>query len=293
MDFLPGFGWQHDPPDFRDLLPGHRPVQELLKLAPESGAPPTEVDLREFFLGVHDQHQLNSSSAYACAELFEYFKRRTLGRLERMSRLFLYKNARALLCQSGNVPVDLRTTLKAMLTFGCPPERLWPDEVESFDREPPAMMYSFAKPFHSVRYVRLDEPNRDGSHALQTVKAFLAAGLPVAFGFMVPYSISEQGDIPYRPAFDSFAGGQAVVAVGYNDQWLGSRRGALLIRNSWGRTWGDEGYAWLPYSFVVNQLAVAFWTLISADWMASGKFLRPRLSDHEGIPSAHPQSSAN
>jgi C1A family cysteine protease len=37
-------------------------------------------------------------------------------------------------------------------------------------------------------------------------------------------------------------GGQAVLAVGYDDA---NKR--LIVRNSWGKGWGDEGYFYMPY----------------------------------------------
>ena len=80
-----------------------------------------------------------------------------------------------------------------------------------------------------------------------------------------------------RPTFDAPHGGQAVVAVGYDDTHLSTSRGALLIRSSWGRGWGDEGYGWLPYAYVEEQLAVDFWTVIRADWLASEEFTKPNL----------------
>jgi len=38
-------------------------------------------------------------------------------------------------------------------------------------------------------------------------------------------------------------GGHATSVIGYSD-----RKGALLVRNSWGRSWGERGYTWLPYT---------------------------------------------
>ena len=107
------------------------------------------------------------------------------------------------------------------------------------------------------------------------VRSFLAAGFPVAFGLPVPTSISRSAEISYRPAFDSVLSGQALLAVGYDDRWLSSSRGRLLVRNSWGAAWGDQGYGWVPYAFVEERLAADFWTMLRPDWLASGEFTRP------------------
>ena len=37
-------------------------------------------------------------------------------------------------------------------------------------------------------------------------------------------------------------GGHSLVACGFDDE-----KEALLVRNSWSRDWGDDGYGWLSY----------------------------------------------
>jgi C1A family cysteine protease len=276
-----GLGWVPSLPDFRDYLPQTPLVRALLdRLAPVPRAGGlSKIDLREYFLPVYDQQRLNASTAHACADLVQYFERRAHGRLIRPARLFLYKVARKLLGVDGDTGVDLRTALKALVTFGLPPERLWPYDVETFDREPEAFLYAFARPWQSMGYLRLDARNSTGAQTLAVVRAFLAAGFPAGFGFCVPDSLTADSDIPYRRPFDKTLGGQAVVAVGYDDRRrTASGNGALLFRNCWGTDWGENGYGWLPYVYVEEQLAVDFWTLFRPDWLESNEFRRPRLS---------------
>ncbi len=274
-------GWQKSLPDFRDFSLESPEIRAMLdRLAPI----PTSLEdvsgaesLLSYLPEVDDQLQLNSSPAQACVDLVQYFDRRALGRMVKLSKLFVYQVTQRLLGNLANGSMDLRSTLKAITSFGIPYEQHWPYDLEKVNEEPAPFLYAFADRFRSIRYVRLDGRNQTGQETLALVKSLLDAGFPSVFGFSVPTSISRDGDIPYRPTFDTIQGGQAVVAVGYDDERLGSTKGALQFRNSWGRDWGDEGYGWLPYAYVEEQLAADFWTIVSDEWLDSDEFLRPRL----------------
>jgi C1A family cysteine protease len=276
-----GLGWRPSAPDFRDYSPSSAPADRLLGRLRETGAanspPAVSVDLREYFVAVYDQLDLNASAAHACAGLVEYFEQRANGRVLGPSRLFLYQNSLRLAGLQGDCGADLRTSFKAMIRCGVPPEHYWPYEVERLAVQPDPFLYSFAEPYASIHYVRIDGRQSSGTLTLQTVRSLLAAGFPVAFGFPVPSSLSDDGNIPFRPTFDSILGGQAVLAVGYDDRWLRGSRGALLVRNSWGTEWGQDGYGWLPYAYVEEKLAVDFWTLLHPGWIHSGEFYVPDL----------------
>lgn len=277
----PSLGWLRDLPDIRDYIPEKREVKEILgrstplKAAQASLVP--RVDLRDWFSPVEDQGNLGSCTANAGVALVEYFQKRAFGEYLDGSRLFLYKVTRELDGSTGDTGAYLRTTMKALALFGVVPEKHWPYQVSKFDNEPPAFCYSFAGNYKATKYYRLDPYGKSPQDTLTSIKQNLAGQLPCMFGFTVYSSIPPlsdgKGEIPMPSPGDKVEGGHAIVAAGYDDnKKIGKSTGALLIRNSWGTKWGDKGYGWLPFDYVLSGLAVDFWTLVREDFTSSKLF---------------------
>lgn len=270
-------GWQRDIPDVRDYTPEHDEVAKFfVKSRAMKGVKAgigATCDLSGWCSPIEDQGALGSCTAQAGAGLIEYYERRATGKHLDASRLFLYKVTRNLLHWTGDTGALLRTTMKGMVLFGVPPEEYHQYNIATFDREPTAFCYAFAQSYQSVRYYRHDPAGTPGSQVVSQVKAFLAAGYPSMFGFPVYSYGNAKGEFPYPGPGDSLLGGHAVVAVGYDDnRMIAGKKGALKIRNSWGTGWGEAGYGWLPYAYVQAGLANDFWSLMSQEYVDSGKF---------------------
>lgn len=97
------------------------------------------------------------------------------------------------------------------------------------------------------------------SVAPQTVEAELRQGKPVGLilkltdTFLAP----TRGTINFSHMLLSIDMHHAVVATGF-----GTHRGTgephFRIRNTWGETWGEQGCAWLPQSYVKFHAVTAF-----------------------------------
>lgn len=279
-------GWLPDLPDFRDYTVSSDIVKKILKtsgvLKMDKTTLPASVDLRKWCSPIESQGDLGSCTANAGVGMVEYFQRKAFGKHIDASRLFLYKVTRNLMHQTGDNGAYLRSTMGALALFGAPPEEYWPYDIKNFDMEPPAFCYSFAQNYQSIKYVRLDPEGKSKADILRQIKTNLSAGLPSMFGFTVYSSITQatpDGKIPFPVKGDRVEGGHAIMAVGYDDNLeikhkAGdiSTRGAFLIRNSWGTSWGDEGYGWLPYDYLLKDLALDWWTVVDNKWIDTGEF---------------------
>ena len=298
IGFELGMGWLPEYPDFRDytveteeVTPRltrlkQKSVKDMLTKVgvsePEKIRIPNSRDLREWCPPVENQGALGSCTANAGVALMEYYERRAFDRHIDASRLFLYKATRNLLHWTGDRGAFLRTTMAAMVLFGVPPEEYWPYVIEDFDNEPSSFCYAFAENYQALQYFRLDPPGTPEDFLLKRVKSLLAFGLPLMFGFTVFSSIEQawnDGKIPYPCRGERILGGHAVVAVGYDNAMKIKnttcgieKTGALLIRNSWGTRWGDKGYGWLPYEYVLRGLAIDWWSLLKMEWVDKKKF---------------------
>lgn len=281
-----GMGWIPDYPDLRDYTEKTEDVRAILEAgrAKKGRAASASIDLRQWCSPVEDQGQLGSCTANAAVGVIEYYERKSFGKHINGSRLFLYKVTRNLMKLKGDTGAYLRTTMGAMVLFGVPPELYWPysDDQKKFDREPPAFCYAFAQNYQTIKYFRHDPPGAKAEEVLERAKRYLASGHPAMFGFTVYNSIEQAentGKIPFPSPKEKIEGGHAVVAVGYDDKMKITNRygkvettGALLIRNSWGKSWGENGYGWLPYDYVLRGLAEDFWSVLKKEWVDTGMF---------------------
>ncbi|UCE47490.1 MAG: hypothetical protein JSW47_18070 [Phycisphaerales bacterium] len=283
-------GWLPPLPDLRDCT---EDKPEIAKMAKKLGVARSKsavklnptADLRKWCSPIENQKSLGSCTAHAAVGIVEYFQRRGFGKHLEGSRLFVYKATRNLMQVTGDTGAWLRNTMGALVLCGVPDEKYWPytDASPDFDEEPPGFVYSVADNFEALWYFCHDPlgANIPGKLVLASVKKYLAAGIPSMFGFwgFPSFDTGKNGEIPYPCPGESAQWGHAIVAVGYDDgkkiKNVGCKKattGALLIRNSWGTGWGDKGYGWLPYDFVVKKLALDFLSLISMEWVNTDKF---------------------
>jgi C1A family cysteine protease len=228
--------------------------------------PPT-ADLRPQCPPVVDQGQIGSCTANSSASAMAFLEHQ--GHKDKLfSRLFIYAMTRTLegTPLSEDSGAEIRDVMKALAQYGVPYETEWPYDTSKFSVMPPAQAKTDALQHKAVMYLRCP--------SLYTVKASLHQGFPVVIGFSVPDNMMSeecaQSGIVLPPAPDeAFDGGHAVLAVGYDDNFMcGDEKGAIICQNSWGTGWGVGGYFYLPMSFWsggAGALASDCWTIRRAE----------------------------
>ena len=169
--------------------------------------------------------------------------------LVELSPLFLYYNERKL---EGSIHEDsgamIETGIKLLKDLGVARESLWahddsndnnPETLEKFQISPPKEAFQDATHFR-VKEIKALKNIRD-------IKYSLAHGNPVVFGMEVyqDFYDTEDGQLQIPNPKRTSEGGHAVFAVGYDNQ-----ANVFIVKNSWGDSWGDGGYFYLPYEYV-------------------------------------------
>ncbi|HVZ11930.1 MAG TPA: C1 family peptidase [Patescibacteria group bacterium] len=243
----PRYGWLPDLPDHRDKLYLH--VMKLIEKLPKT------IDLRKNDSPIQDQGQLGSCTANALAGNLDYIKKQKINETETFSRLFIYYNERVIEHTVGtDSGAMLRDGIKTLVNLGACFENEWPYDIDKFTDKPSEKAFKDALDYQITSYYRLG--------SLDEMKNTLALGFPFVFGFSVYESfesedVAKTGIVPMPGKSERLLGGHAVMAIGYDDE-----KKRFIIRNSWGSSWGDRGYCYMPYDYLSDDnLASDFWTV--------------------------------
>lgn len=233
-----GMGWKPNTPDERDVswspLAGMRPaklpylnlepfVPKLLNQGPTSScvgqAAESAIAIREAVLGL----PYNPPSARGIY---------TLARATHDSEHI----------DGGTYP---RAAWKAIAKHGCPLKADWPWSVAGINDVPPSMTLLRGFRCAGFGYEHIFEV---GDAKLERIKLAIGQGLPVFFGTTVRSGFMNHRGPGVYYSLGSVEGGHAMVIVGWRPM-----DGAFRILNSWGRSWGDGGFAWVDPQWVKDS----------------------------------------
>ncbi len=293
--------WYHETLEpFRRRTRIRSPAERLARRKGTQGRLPKSVDLREWCPPVKFQGGFNTCTAHVVTGMLEFYEKKAHGESCEHSRLFLFKVTKNLLREEGNTPLYIRQTIGALKLIGIPEEKYWPypdpgtltkprRSDPMLDEEPPAFCYAVAGNHRTLQEVRLDRDEKgaeleDRELQLHNLKMHLAASMPFSLGFPLFAAALAQagksGRIPYPSDPGEAIGAHAVFAVGYDDSLdisgpggSGTQTaGAFLIQNSWSEDWGEKGFGWLPYAYVLSGAARDFWTILKMEWVDTDRF---------------------
>lgn len=218
---------------------------------------PKLVDLSQFCPPIFDQSNLGSCTGNMTAGAI--FTRRKIEKLSDIipSRIWIYYQARKI---EGTIDEDsgatIRDAIKGVATFGYCSEKSLPYDISKFTKTPSSKCVKEAKQNLIQRYESVPQD-------LNTIRACLAQNYSINIGIAVYESfestnVAKTGIVPIPKPSEKVLGGHAVHIIGYDDD-----KKLFKLANSWGVSWGDKGFFYLPYDYVLNSvLASDFWRII-------------------------------
>lgn len=230
------------PEDLRDYI---YDKHATVPLASET-AVKKECDYRGDMLPVVEQGPVGSCAAQTGASIKEWQEYVETGVNSKKSAHFLYDN------RSENAPgMYPRDLMKIIAKKGIPEEKEWPYRSSKQLGEKILKI--------PERVSKLAYKNRTKKYYRVTTIKSIEDALDKHGPLLIAVPVYHLGMKMWKPQYSNqpMSGGHAMTVVGYIKDGIEDR---LIIRNSWGSSWGDNGYTYMPYDEVFR--AWEFWACI-------------------------------
>jgi C1A family cysteine protease len=227
------------------------------------------VDLSSKCTSVRNQSQIGSCAAHAGVALLEYNLKNFAAdkRNDIFSELFTYYVVRVKFMDKAPTDdsgSDLRAILDSFVKYGSCLENFCPYVIKDFSKEPSVEAYQNALNYQALTYLVIpgwDLPLSQLQNTLITLKGVLQSGYPFVGAFICYSNLytGVGGNIP-MPGNNPSMGGHAVLFVGYDDN-----RQVFKFKNSWGTDWGDNGYGYISYQYLLAGNLYDSWIIYTQE----------------------------
>ncbi len=209
---------------------------------------PASFDMSDKMPPAGNQGNQQSCVAWAIAyALKSYQEKLELGQQFLFSPSYIYNQIN----NGMNVPTYVSDALKILSEQGVCQMEDMPYSETDWTTKPSQTARDNAKKF------RIDFWRQVNVQDTKEVKAQLSAGYPVIIGAEVTKEFINEGfskkaDFIWNSA-GTVSGGHCMLLVGYDDS-----KNAFRVMNSWGKDWGDNGFAWIDYKFFPEVVKYGF-----------------------------------
>ena len=217
--------------------------------------PPESCNNFDYMPPIYDQGEVGRCTGASTTAALTWRAKKSGYRPVTFSPDFAYYNGRAL---EGTTSTDsgaqIRDVIKGLVTKGVSTTDYWPDTEETVTLEPNADAYKDALQHKVLQYMSVSQDIEVMKHVLAT-EGPIVGGITVCKSFESP-DIIKSGYVPVPSTGETILGRHAIVFVDYDENYV-------RFRNSWGITYGIQGYGYLPWEYVLDPyLAQDFWVIL-------------------------------
>lgn len=222
-----------------------KPLEETFYPTMQSAS---SVDLRKGFSSIRNQGRMGACTSFSMASIFEYILNQgDISKMHCLSPRFLYynvcdKNIDGTIIDKGS---SFYSNIHSLGNNGICEENLCPYD-DKFNTKPTEEAFDDAKGRLVTKALNVEVSHR-------ALTAALTEGHPVGISLKVFNSFGQgrKGFI-FRPSEKELAssnyGYHAMVICGYSEN-----EKVYIVRNSWGESFGDKGYCYIPFSYIEDK----------------------------------------